>query len=322
MAGPDRKKLGRQLWRSCLVFLVFAAASWFVVSRFLSAVPDPPRNIFAGLSSFFIALGAFSFWGLLTGGGRSSHSRSALIRQAESGGQVEDGDPIISSGTVQAEGDSLTAPVSGTPCVAYFYRMYYWAASSYSSGRVRVIVYWGLASRPFVLAGTNERRRIAAVPRLEIEPTILEGAMARSAARSWVESTRFSPQDNEALGSIRAAFSVAGEMLSDEDGATRQDWRMAGVQRDVSDLVLEETVVPVGQRASVCGTWSRSRDAIVSGDGLNGVLGVTLSLGGPESIPENAVANKSILTYLVTATMLTLAGAGIAWIALRFFPPA
>ena len=58
---------------------------------------------------------------------------------------------------------------------------------------------------------------------------------------------------------------------------------------------------------------------IVSGDGLNGVLGVTVSSGGPQSIPEDAVANKSMLTYIVTASALTLVGLGLAWVALRIF---
>lgn len=321
MAGPDRAKLSRRLFGSCLVFLVFAAAAWFVIGRLLAPVPDPPRNVFAGLATFFLALGGFSFWGLLTGGGSSPHTRSALIRRAESGGPVDDGEPIISSGVVRAEGDALTAPLSGTPCVAYFYRMYYWAESRTSSRQVQVVVYWGLASRPFALDGAHEHRRVAAVPRLQIEPTVLTGETARNAARSWIDSTTFVAEENAVLSSIGAAFSIAGEMLSDEDGATRRDWHLATVNRDVSKLFFEEVVVPVGQQAAVCGTWSRTRNAIVSGDGLKGVLGVTVSRGGPESIPEDAVANKSMLTYLVTATMLTLVGLGIAWVALRFFSP-
>jgi len=321
MAGPDRAKLGRRLLSSCLVFLVFAAAAWFGIGRLLAAVPDPPRNVFVALASFFLALGAFSFWGLLTCGGNSPHTRSALIRRAESGGPVDDGEPIISSGVVRAEGDALTAPLSGTPCVAYFYRMYYWGKSRTSSRRVQVVVYWGLASRPFVLDGSFEQRHVAAVPRLQIEPTVLNGQTARIAAKSWIESTTFAAQENEVLSSIGTAFSIAGEMFSDEDGATRRDWRLAGVNRDVLELLFEEVVVPVGEQAAVCGTWSRTRNAIVSGDGLKGILGVTVSKGGPQSIPEDTVANKSMLTYIVTATMLTLAGLGIAWVALRIFTP-
>jgi hypothetical protein len=322
MAGPDRRKLGRRLWGSCLVFVVFAAIAWFAVSRFLIDVADPPRTAFAALSSFFLALGAFSFWGLATGGGNTTHSRKALIQRAESGGLPEDGQPVISSGVVRAEGKALTAPISRTPCVAYFYRMFYWAESLTSSGRVQVVVYWGLASEPFALEGSRERRRVAAVPRLAIEATTLTDAMEREAARNWVASTTFSDEENGNLGKVATAFSIAGEMFSDEDGATRRDWRLAGANRDLSRLELEEMVVPIGAQAAACGTWSQSRNAIVAGDGLNGVLGVTVSSGGPESIPEDAVANKSMLTYVVTATALTLVGLGIAWVALRFFPPA
>ena len=319
MAGPDRRKLGRRLFSSCLVFLVFAALAWFGITRLLAAVPDPPRNIFVGVTTFFVALGAFSFWGLLTGGGNSQHSRKALIRRSESGGMPADGEPIISSGIVRAEGEPLTAPISGTPCVAYFYRMYYWKDSLTSSGQIQVVVYCGLASRPFALDGRTKVCRVAAAPRLQAEPAVLTGEAARRAARSWVDSTTFIAQENAVLSSVATAFNIAGEMLSDEDGATRRDWRLAGVNRDVDQLILEEMVVPVGQQAAVCGTWSQTRNAIVSGDGLNGVLGVTVSSGGPESIPEDAVANKSMLTYIVTASVLTLVGLGIAWVALRIF---
>lgn len=310
------------MFSSCLVFLLFAGAAWFALDRFLEPVPDPPRSVFAGLAAFFLGLGAFSFWGVMTGGGNSPFTRSALIRRAESGGAVGDGDPILSSGIVRAEGDPLTAPLSGTPCVAYFYRMYCWERPFGSSRRVRNAIYWGLASRPFVLEGTMESRRVAAVPRLEIEPAVLEGAWAHEAARSWIESTTFAAQENLVLASVGTTFSIAGEMFGDEDGATRRDWRLAGVNRNVSDLTLEEMVVPVGERAAVCGTWSGTRGAIVSGDGLNGVLGVTVSMGGPESVPEGAVANKSMLTYVVTASLLMLVGLGIAWVALRFFTAA
>jgi hypothetical protein len=319
MAGPDRRKLGRRLYVSCLVFLVFAAAAWFALDRFLGNVSDPPRTPLAALSSFFLALGAFSFWGLATGGGNSPHTREALIRRAQSGGAPGDGEPVISSGVVRAEGDALLSPLSGTPCVAYFYRMYYWADSRTSRGRVQIVLYWGLASRPFSLDGAREHRRVAAVPRLAIAADALDGAEARAAARSWIASTTFAEEENATAGAIGSAITIAGEMFSDEDGSTRRDWRRAGASRDVSQLFLEETVVPVGAEAAACGTWSVARNAIVSGDGLNGVLGVTVSRGGPQSIPENAVANKSMLTYLVTATALTLVGLGIAWVALRFF---
>jgi hypothetical protein len=320
MDEAGRKRLSRRLLGSCAIFLIFAAGAWFVVAHFLSAVADPPRDFFAWPATFFLALGAFSFWGLLTGGGNSSHSLKALIRRAESGGSVTDGEPILCSGTVRAEREVLHAPISGTPCVAYFYVMYYWGRQFGATRQVqRVPVYWGTASVPFAVEGVMERRRILAVPRLEIAPKLLESDDARRAARAWVESTSFKDEANATLGSVKAAFTISGEMLTDDDGATRHDWRLAGVSRDVSDLNLEEIVVPVGGQAAVCGTWSESRGAIVSGDGLNGVLGVAVSLGGPASMPDDAVANKGIVTYLVTATGLTLIGAGLVWLARHLF---
>lgn len=321
MADLKRSRFGPALLGSCLIFLLFGAGAWFGIARFIVAVPEPPRTVFTAIASFFLALGAFSFWGLLTGGGNSPHTRAALIRRAESGGTPGDGEPVISSGVVRADGAELIAPLSRTPCVAYFYRMYYWGTRGGSRRREQVVVYWGLASQPFVLDGSSERRRVTAVPRLQIEPLLLEGEPARAAARMWIESTTFEEKENALLSSIGTAFSIAAEMRNDEDGATRHDWRLAGVNRDVSELLLDEIVVPVGQQAAACGTWSQTRNAIVAGDGLNGVLGVTVSSGGPDSMPEGAVANKSKLTYIVSATLLTLAGLGIAWIALRIFAP-
>lgn len=320
MAGVDRTRLKGQLLRSCLIFVVFAIASWFVMTRLLAGVREPPRNAFTALAAFFLALGAFSFWGLLTGGGRTQHSRKALLQRFRDGGPVADGDPIISSGVVRSEGGVLKAPLSGTPCVAYFYRMYYWAETLRRGRPVQMPVYWGVASLPFALEGPRERRHVRAAPRLQNKPVPLEGEATRSAARSWIASTSFTAEDNAVLGSVASAFTILGEMLTDEDGATRRDWRLAGSNRNPSDLLFEEMTVPVGQQAAVCGTWSQTRNAIVAGDGLNGVLGVTVSPGGPESIAEDAVANKSMLTYLVTATLLTAAGLGIAWVAERLFP--
>ena len=75
----------------------------------------------------------------------------------------------------------------------------------------------------------------------------------------------------------------------------------------------------MGVEATVVGTWSDSRGAVVASDGLNGAIGVTVTLGGAESVPFDIVTNRSTLSYFTTATVLTAIGAGIILFARHFF---
>ena len=58
---------------------------------------------------------------LLTG---RVETRGEVLQRSESAQPPADGEAVLVTGRVRAAPPLLTAPLSGTPCVAYFYRMY------------------------------------------------------------------------------------------------------------------------------------------------------------------------------------------------------
>ena len=112
-------------------------------------------------------------------------------------------------------------------------------------------------------------------------------------------------------------------LFSDDDGEARGDWAVAGDARDPQTLRLEERLLPVGQVASVAGTWSPERSAIVAGgEGAIGP-GVSVILGPPEKLAGQGGGlplPASFASYLITATVFTALGAGLVWFSIAVLP--
>jgi hypothetical protein len=209
------------------------------------------------------------------------------------------------------------APLSQTPCVAYTYRMYR-VGQETSRGRSEVPVYWGYASRPFAVDGPTSRTRVLAVPRLLDKARIQTGTTVVERARGVVRATHFEEVQWNTLGVVGTVFATAREMFTDEDGEARHDWRRAGDDTDPSDLILEEAVLPVSGQASVHGTWSAERGAIVAGGDPSAAFGVSAALGPPDNLGDTLP--HSTVAYVVTATISTALGAGLVWFALKLLP--
>jgi hypothetical protein len=111
---------------------------------------------------------------------------------------------------------------------------------------------------------------------------------------------------------------MACEIFTDDDGEARRDWRRSGDETDPSDLILEEAVLPVGAQASVHGTWSAERGAIVAGGDPSAAFGVSAALGPAENLGDTLP--HSTVAYVVTATISTALGAGMVWFALEILP--
>lgn len=317
------KKIGLRLLGGCAIYLFFFAAAWLVNDHFLQNVAPDPRRVCNGVASFFIALGIFSYWGILTGGGNSRFTREKLIARAESGTPPEDGQPILCSGSARATGSALRSPLQGKECVAYMYRMYYYGTGYGSSGNDAQMVnlYTGYASVPFSIRGMTEERRVVAVPQLKDNPSLVTDDAGRARAAEFIASTPFEPMQQRVLSGAAASLQLGKEMLTDDDGMTRHDWHLQteSLQVPLERLLLDEIVVPVGPQVTVVGTWSDARGAIIPGDGLNGAIGVSVTSGGPESVPLDIVSNRSTLSYFITATILTGVGVGVIFFARHFF---
>jgi hypothetical protein len=297
----------------CALFLVAAPALSVAINRYLPPATGEERAWFAVASGVLLASGLSSLWQLLSG---SLETREKLLRRSESG-PVADGQTMLVSGHVRATSSPLTAPLSGTPCVAYFYRFYRRVRGLRHEPDEELPVYWGYASRPFVVDTPRGAVAVTGAPRLSLPRTPHGGEEAVARARDYLRGVRSevrSPRLPFAGDPVRQWMS---EVAADADGSTRHDWQSG----DVADLValrLEEVALPVGAEATVYGRWSAQRDAVAAG-GRNDPVALTVALSRA-SLGTAAGVPASLLGYWIGTLAATGVGAGLIWFASRVWP--
>lgn len=292
--------------------LLFAALTAVVVP-YMTAVAEPAlRYGIGGVAAGFLSIGLASLGWLAMGYGRGERSLEAILRRTRSGEMPDDGEVIIATGRVRALGPALVAPLSGTPCVGYRYRMY--ETSRDSDGQVQhTAVYWGAAARPFALHASTGVVRVFAIPLQADGVQLLAGETAVERARQWIRTAPFQPTAGP-LGVLRAGMETLRDVFTDDDGEARHDWKRADMDRDPASLLLEETVLPIDAEATVHGTWSRARGAVVAGGGA--AMGVQLVLGPPERLAALTGAH-SFGRSLAAALVMIALGAGVVWLGAR-----
>lgn len=303
----------------CLAYLAIFAGLAYALNGWTAPRLDPDvRPWVAGAAALLFTLALGSGWGLLTGLLGRGGSRAAILQHAAEGTLPDDDGVALVSGTIRAATAPLLSPLTGTPCVAYVYRMFYQVRTS--KGRLQdVPVHWGFASRPFIVDTRMRAVRVMAVPWIVDAASRPTGADTVLRARQYVANTRFE-EASGLLGALGTAFGAVRVLFTDDDGEHRADYRATGTTRGVETLLLEESLLPVGTTASVAGTWSTARGAIVAaGDSPGGVTATTgpvrnlLSKGGP--VPPSTV---SALAFVLVLAAL---GAGLIWLALTYLGP-
>jgi hypothetical protein len=297
---------------------IFAGLA-FALDRWAARQIDPDVRVWVAVAAaacFALALG--SAWSLASGQFNRGGSRAAILRRAAEG-TVPAGDGIaLVAGTVRPATAPLLSPLAGTPCVAYTYRMFYRVPPL--RGRVQdVPVYWGLASRPFIVDTRLRAVRVMAVPWIVDEASRRSGPDAVQRARQYVAATRFEDASG-LLGALGTALGAVRVLFTDDDGEHRADYRAAGTARGVETLLLEETVLPVGATAAVAGNWSADRGAlVVAGDSPGGV---TVTTGPVETLLRKAgPLPPSITSAAVFTLVLAALGVGVLWVALTYLAP-
>jgi hypothetical protein len=318
----------------CLALLVLSAVFALIAHRLIAPHGDATMRLWAAIAAgVFLGSGVQSFWSLARGFGQGEQSRASVLRRAKTGERPQEDAPILVSGTVRALGVPLIAPLSGVECAGYMYRLWYATLGS-NRRAVEVPVYWGYAWRPFAIDGSAMRYTVLAVPHLDVEPTRFSTDEARDRARATVAATSF--EGGHPLSDVASAFAIAREMFENTDGEVRRDWKRPDDTHDPGALLLEETVLPIGATASVYGTWSVQRSAIVAGAGGTAAAQTTavkVRLGPLERSKDfeaNVTAGagvdgdlpRSTLSYVMTAVILIAIGGGIIWGAINYLPPA
>jgi hypothetical protein len=298
----------------CGAHLVALAIIGFFVDQQTSAHLPPDLRFFIVVpAALFLTIGLSNFWSLLRGYGQGSASRAAILERARAGEAPQTDGPIVTTGVVRAEGQTLRAPISGVECVAYQYRLY---TSQWLPGRrhVESPIYWGYACRPFRIDSPRQAFRVLAVPQLGDAATKQTSSEARERAKSYVATTRYEVKQ-AMLGIASSVAAMVGSIVTEPSGDVRRDWQAEGVTIPIETLLMEETVVPVGATVSVSGRWSAERRAIVPGELGEGQLGVTLVTGAADRLGREGAAElpSSSLSVAVGGVALVAVGAALVW---------
>ena len=317
--GAVSNRLARHGAGCAIYFVLFAGLAWGIDRVLGTQVAAEARPWVGIAASVFFTIGLGSVWGIVSGYA-VGNPKAGLVAGAAGAGFPEQDGPMLATGTVRPAGTALRAPISGTECVAYMYRMYYLTTrydvvttGGVNRPKIEVPVYWGQACRPFVIDSSKRVVRVLAVPRLVDAPLRREGEADVERARHWVGATRFERAAGLA-GALGTALAMADDILTDDDAECRRDWMHEGEARDPATLILEETVLPVGASASLVGPWSASRRAIVPHVAAAETLGASVTTGAADALlASHAGLPPSRLGAALFAVVTLAIGAAIVW---------
>jgi len=262
--------------RGCLISLLILAACfggyWYVLHGHV----EPPAFWWAtGVASFFMWISISSLQGAITS------ARDAMRVSSESsfggyGGEQFENDAIVTVvGHIRAVGSSLRAPFSGNAAVLYSYDIDHISHSNNDSTNVKD--YSGFALAPCAIDSPHGSVRIFGFPLLEGFPkksySTDEG---RRNAAAYLEATQLKDMQGFHPGTI---IHEIKELLTDDDGQFRKDWKMTE-DRDLSDKDLSEQIVAPGDQVCAIGRWSAAKHGLIPPAG--GVI--RLLQGDPQKI--------------------------------------
>ncbi len=299
----------------CLAHLAIVAALTVVIDRAAGAQVAPVlRPWFGVVAAALLVLGASNFWQLLRGYGQGDAARGTLLARATTGEPPAEGGPMLVTGTVRPDGPPLRAPLSGTECVAYQYRLYKrtWLGSNrgYST-----TVYWGgYAFQPFMIDTGARAVRVGAMPEFVDDPSRARTDDTIRRAREYLQVTRF--EEIAGVEVISLFGTMMGDRVGEAQAGVRRDWHRADTNPDPGTLKFEEHVLPAGATASVAGHWSPDRRALIPEPGGLGGSPVTAAIGGPKGLlRRNTALPSSAISVAVFGVVLLALGAALVWAA-------
>ncbi|HVT03195.1 MAG TPA: ankyrin repeat domain-containing protein [Thermoanaerobaculia bacterium] len=296
--------------RSCLLLpllfgSLFGAAWYFFHTRFF-----PPADwIGALVFAFFTYLTI----GLIQNAFRDSGD-AGLIQRA--GQPRRDGERIAVSGPIHPIGEPLLSPLSQTPCVAYEYELFHHERRTKTAGiqnfedggnQSKVVKdRTGLALIPSVVRSSYGDVKLLGYPTLNGFPASSNDEWRENAAQ-YLAKTQ-SEEDK-----ITKAFSLVRELLTDDDGAIRKDWRLTD-RTDFHQLELQEKVLEVGQVVTLIGPYSAEKNGIVQNLDL-GQGGLRIIRG--DHTAASASLRSGRVGGLIAAVLLLTIPNGILWLLLQ-----
>ncbi|WP_396627541.1 hypothetical protein [Luteitalea sp.] len=299
----------------CLAHLAVVAGLTVGLERaFGSNVDELFRPWASLLASTLLVLGVSNFLQLARGYGQGDGSRASILARAATGEPPAEGGPMVVTGMARPDsGTPLTSPLTGTPCVAYEYRLYRRHKLSFGEQRGTTVMWLGLATQPFAVDAGGRSVRVLAQPDIvDVQRNMTRSPELRANASAWVGATAFLPFSVTTLPAIFSAMTSAH--VEPQPRGVRFDWGREGTSADPARLRMDEGVVPVGQQISVVGHWSPELRAIVPGPGGLAATRVTVASGPPGNLSWSATAlPSSVAAVAIFGVLLLGAGLALAW---------
>ncbi len=204
----------------------------------------------------------------------------AALERAERGLPLVDGEKEAVWGPIVPVGAPLVSPFSGSPCVAYEYDAKNPSTTdSDGDSSPAGSAISGLALTPSVIRSDRGDVRLLGFSILEKFParSLRPTCETMDRVLDHVARTRFTETGISKIGSL---FSQLDEVLADDDGTVRKDWRMGEAdEKTLAACTLEEKVVAPGAMVTAVGIWDASRGGLVPKHGGSSTI-VTLAPGG------------------------------------------
>jgi hypothetical protein len=233
------------------VFLLVWAGAFALLYRLAWNRYYPPGDwIGALIVSFFVALGVGAIR-------RSRLERGDERIVARADEPPADGARVAVSGTLEPAAETLLAPFSGAPCIAYEYEIFHIErGNTRGSSPTEVVDRSGFALALCVIRSGGRDVALHAYPGLERFPTTTYDP---SSGRTYLANAHF--EDRTGLGFITAASEVL-EMFRDRSGVVRKDMQLSKRVNLEGSTAREEIVSP-GSPVCVIGRYSAAENAVV-----------------------------------------------------------
>lgn len=287
--------------KGCLLWLLQAAVlAGFYYLAFRGRVTQPAAGLSAlgGGVSLLLVIGAFRQAWL-------ARRERAQLDRVLAGAPYEDGQRIAAVGPILALGAPVPAPFSGDPCVFCAWEVSHKSLTQGKKPFRNVKDFSGFLLAPCVVQAPTGNLRILGFPALEGFPNEAQRNKTDfPRARTYLESTPFEKV------SAPKAFSEVEDLVENEHGHLRRDWRMAGDDFVLNPKMhtLEEKIVNDGETVCAFGRYSAEKKGLVPGFGS----GLKLIRGDGKAVRETLTdcikgfAALGVLFFLISHFVLLL----------------
>ena len=227
----------------------------------------------------------------------------AAITSGRAGVPPADGKRAVLVGTIKALGPLLRAPLDGTACVAYDYRI----TEDRGSGRRRMIIthFRGTGLAPCEIVTDSGRHRLLTVPDLQTSAPATPSSGHIAAFERFARETTFT-----------GAGAAAKELVArwtDDDGAYRSDVSYLPLASiDLTRCMLAQQQVRAGAQVCAIGWYSKDRGGLVPSPTWAG--NPRLIEGNVDGLVQTLAASARRRLLLGTAAALASGGLVAAFV--------